>query len=87
MTCRGYMDAEILKMKSEGLTQTAMAERFGVTRSVIAGRLWRIGAFPRLKRVRKTKTVERLNETWDARVFEPYAEFKARKNKERMEAK
>lgn len=87
--------AELVKMRAEGLSYSRMAERlFGTPKrkGMIAGKLSRLeGRAVEVVRVRKRKrkpASERRAEpnNWDQRLFEPWAEYTARKKLERQNA-
>lgn len=88
-------------LRKEGLSCRRIAAQIpGATRNAVAGMFWRLdaksrshhdrGAEKRRKQARKAERIlkgERVAETnWETRLFEPYAVFKARRQRERMEA-
>lgn len=85
--------AELRRMFTvEGLSITAIAKALGTTRGAVAGKLHRLGLVgtgrERAHRNRPSKRANYEHErgTWDVRTFEPYAAFKARKQREREHA-
>lgn len=75
-------------MRAEGLSFRQIAQKFpGMTRNSVAGVFWRSGVNGVAQRAQRAHIGGRRKEvSWDVRLTEPYAVFKARKQRERMEA-
>lgn len=71
----------LLRMRQDGQTYTQMARAFGVSKSAIAGALWRLRN-PWTPRPRKTRLTMDDRYT-EATLTESYAQWKARKMQER----
>lgn len=88
-------------MRANNLSMAEISKRIpGATRNAVAGMFWRREGKSRAhhdrsadKRHKQDKKIERILKgervaemTWETRLFEPYAVFKARRQRERMEA-
>lgn len=66
------MEADLKRYRAEGLSYTAIARRMGLTRGAVSGKIWR-GEQPASEKERRDPEA-----AWDHKLFELWAERKAR---------
>ena len=85
------LTARVIQMKRDGISGRKIAKIIGVSRSAVAGKLFRMGLCTGqntkdpdyMEKVRQSRRVIGGRNDWDAVLFEPYAVRKARLKEER----
>lgn len=75
----------LLSLRGEGLTFAEIARRMGVTRSKVAGKLWRLGECNQIGTEYRARIERKRIDPWEDRLFEPWSARKARLANERRD--
>jgi hypothetical protein len=89
------LTTQVLNDRAAGLSHNEIARRHGLTKNKVSGKLWRIDGRkrpPHSNKGRPLKSETQMvankspRDSVDRMVFEPYSEFKARRQRERQNA-